>query len=370
MWTTLKEVLKRAEDKDLASTEIDLSFQYMGLKGMNQLAAVLPSFSNLKKLVLRYNNLGVKSAKVLASVLPSCSNLIELDLYNNFIGAEGAKALADVLPLCDALSKLSLERNNLGDEGAIAIASVLPFCSSLSLLNLSWNKLYLESAKALASVLPQCNILSELNLIDNFLGAKGAQVLARVLPQRSTLCRLYLHSHYLKEEAEKTYQTIESILKVNCQRYEELMKAITQNNFDQIEILHQQGASLFAMAGEWSSYYGYTPLLLATDLGKVDIVKWLLEKDCSDMQRTLLTKIVTPENRGKNALEIAKASGFKEIVTLLQSVKTSKAKKEALVIPQAKQELSIFAQSSQSLPLADNIIKPNHESKSVFTKPN
>lgn len=82
-------------------------------------------------------------------------------------------------------------------------------------------------------------------------------------------------------------------------------EAARNNQITALEILHNAGANREARDGDQN-----TPLIIAAKAGKLEAVEWLLDHGAD---------IYAKAERGKTALDWAKANGHQKIAELLQS---------------------------------------------------
>eukprot|EP00210_Caulerpa_lentillifera_P006909 g6606.t1 len=217
-------------------TELDLSHNAMGEKGLRACTKLFMSQPSLKKLTL--HNIGCSADACLAlEELTGVMSLHGLFLYNNMSGDEGGKSIGRILAkmpdikcfqmassrvqrdgilnLCEGLSnakelleldlndnpgtieivpglvkllecqpklrKLNLSDTGLEDEGIIILANTLAKNNNIEVLELALNEITVQGAIALAKLLPKLKQVRKLDLHENELEDKGAILIAKSL---------------------------------------------------------------------------------------------------------------------------------------------------------------------------------------------
>eukprot|EP00967_Tisochrysis_lutea_P087704 scaffold124160_cov30-Tisochrysis_lutea.AAC.4 len=146
-------------------------------------------FLTAQTLNLRDNGLTHPTGTALADGLstPSCC-LTELDLSWNRLGARGVEALAMGAAANRSLRGLDISWNGAGAVGGSAIAAILSRNEQLSTLNASHNGIGTVGAVQIAHELATeyCSLTS-LDLSDNPLGVHGVEALLRALGDNKKL---------------------------------------------------------------------------------------------------------------------------------------------------------------------------------------
>mmetsp|Transcript_6462 Transcript_6462/g.12171 ORF Transcript_6462/g.12171 Transcript_6462/m.12171 type:complete len:359 (-) Transcript_6462:2856-3932(-) len=154
-------------------TVLDLRYNDLSGKDMEQLESVLSNHCNLSILYLEGNRLSCEGAKVIGRIIANHVNdhsnsnsnshsnntcLKELYLGSNNIGVDGAMALAKGLEQNSSLEKLYLDGNAIGNEGALAFTKIL-----------------------LSQTTTQTKVLEHLYVDNNGIGKDAAMKLGRAL---------------------------------------------------------------------------------------------------------------------------------------------------------------------------------------------
>lgn len=216
---TLKHGLEHILNSEVKNIEtLDLRNISMGLKGMREIAGILPRCMVLSRLYLTRNNLGKGGSKILSNIIPFCKSLTHLDLRGNNIGCDGLHTLASVLGRCKSLTYLNLcsnqaynigwlsvelqncptlkhldySNNMIGNVGANKMAASLDQKASLTHLNLANCCFGDKGASSIAAALRHCTSLRHLNLSTNAIGNEGVEKLAEMLKHNTTLAELKL----------------------------------------------------------------------------------------------------------------------------------------------------------------------------------
>ena len=122
-----------------ASDDLVLIDKFVGDEVTGELALLLKSDVNVKRITLRGNCIGAQGAMALAGMLEVNTTIVSVSLEWNQIGSAGATALAAALTKNRSISHLDLRNNGLGDDGASALANALRLNQTLTTMDLRWN---------------------------------------------------------------------------------------------------------------------------------------------------------------------------------------------------------------------------------------
>ncbi len=171
-------------------TELNLYRSYLndlGREGLQAIYSFLRALPNSKLSILDMglNGLGDEGAAILAEILSDPANAEFVSqfkvcrLYNSDLGPNGAVVLARALA-ATRLEEIELGANNIQARGAIAFATLLESIPLLK-LNIGWNEIGDEGAQAVFKALSK-SALTHLDVCGNNLGPRGAAALQGALP--------------------------------------------------------------------------------------------------------------------------------------------------------------------------------------------
>jgi Ran GTPase-activating protein (RanGAP) involved in mRNA processing and transport len=109
----------------LALTNLDVSYNPLGVEGISSLAGILTQCPALTNLNLSYTLIGVEGGAILANVIGNCTSLSVLRLAGNTIGETGIESIAVSLSICTSLTHLPLIGNGIGEESKNKIEKIL-----------------------------------------------------------------------------------------------------------------------------------------------------------------------------------------------------------------------------------------------------
>ncbi len=144
------------------------------------LASALKENHSLTELNLSFNNIGVEVIKLLAEALKENNSLTQLDLAINQIGAEGIKLIIEALKENNSLTHLDLSLNLIRAEGIKLIIEALRENSSLTHLKLTGNQIGDDGARLLTEALKKNNSLIQVDLSSNFIEDNSLGLLVEV----------------------------------------------------------------------------------------------------------------------------------------------------------------------------------------------
>ncbi|VDM32287.1 unnamed protein product [Hydatigera taeniaeformis] len=198
-------------------TELDLSDNAFGPRGVVGVTDLLSSPACFTLKVLRMNNqgLGHQGAKYLAEALSKGIKesggkglkLVHFSAGRNRLENVGACLLSDVFSQMQSLEELHLYQNGIGihgSEGIKALSSAISKNTQMRVLNLSDNSLKEEGGIEVARTLKWLPHLKELMLDDCLIRSRGCRVLAHYLERDDfvpDLCRLSLYGNEIKRDA-------------------------------------------------------------------------------------------------------------------------------------------------------------------------
>jgi len=177
---------------------LNLSNNFIGLKGMQSLARFLQDNAILTELNISGNNIGHDGVQILGGVLQNNETLAALDLSFNNIWHTGAQYLAETLMNNKSLTYLAISHNSMGTMGIESLAQALP--CSLTSLNLNNNDIGTRGMLYLVQFLQNNGNLTNLYLENNYLGPDGVRILVDGLRSNSILSELYLGYNSIRSE--------------------------------------------------------------------------------------------------------------------------------------------------------------------------
>ena len=166
------------------------------------LTNMLRSNTSMTELHLSENGLGNKGVAAVVAGLLNNSTLQVLDLRSNDIGKKGAESLATLLRSNGTLTTISLGSNVLGDDSeSIRVLAEALSASRIQRLDLSNNSITVEGSHILANKLAQNQVLQDLNLsFNNGIGDQGACAMAEMLTTNSMLQSLSMRRCNISNE--------------------------------------------------------------------------------------------------------------------------------------------------------------------------
>ncbi|KAL0482045.1 hypothetical protein AKO1_013271 [Acrasis kona] len=291
-------------DGNTVLTHLDLSGIGLSDYGLNQISTYL--CPNLVTLVLSDNDFGDDGFIVFAAALIECKHLKTLDFSNNNISDRGIDALEKPLSDNKSVTELILDKNDLGDEGAMVFCDILKTNKTLKTLSLNYNQISSEGAKRLAVALENKN-----NGLENLMLARNAIVFPTINhddPNRDQELEVQL---FLAVNSNNYAQTILLSLKgcdPNVQNEEDgrtpLHVSAMRGNMPMIELLMDHPSIDYDLRDD----QGCTPIYLAAENLKYDIVKMFLEKNVD-------SKI--GNNNKKTILHLFAEQGNKVLIKML-----------------------------------------------------
>ncbi|CAG5958451.1 unnamed protein product [Menidia menidia] len=167
--------------------ELEMGSWRMADRGMEQLAGLLPAWSELRRIRLSKNLISDPSGEKLLDALRSCLHLQEL---HNLLGDLTAARMALVLPSLAHLTVLDISENRIGREGAVSLSKAISSLKNLSRIQLT--SVGTPELSAVAASLAHCPLVQEVGLGWNNCGDDVALELARVLPSCLQMTRIEL----------------------------------------------------------------------------------------------------------------------------------------------------------------------------------
>ena len=186
-------VLFRGED---IPTKLRLFHFYNNMSGdggAEALARILPLSPELTDLRFSATRAGRAGCSSFAKNMVGLANLCHVDLSDNTFGIEGARELVPALRGCSQLQTLNLRDTSIEDEGAEAVCSAITNCTTLRVLDLSGNEITKKGMVQVAATLKRFTKLEKLLLEENEIGTTGALLLSRVLSDLPQLEQLILN---------------------------------------------------------------------------------------------------------------------------------------------------------------------------------
>ncbi|XP_078598178.1 NLR family CARD domain-containing protein 4-like [Branchiostoma floridae x Branchiostoma japonicum] len=119
--------------------ELDITENKIGDTGLESLTTVLPIFTAMQVLVLRWIGISPTGMHTLVPALCQLTRLIKLDISGNAIGDPGLEYLAAILPHLTAMKVLHLRQTGISDRGISSLIKALPHLVQLQVLNVWGN---------------------------------------------------------------------------------------------------------------------------------------------------------------------------------------------------------------------------------------
>ena len=145
-------------------TELDISGNKIGDKGIALISTALQTNTTMAKLDISVCNMSDDGAESLARALTVNKTLQELDVSYNDISDTGIAHIATALRTNKTLKKLLIGRQTATDEGALSLAAALTANSSMEYLELYWSSTHPDSTLKNIGVCVRKSTLRKLRL--------------------------------------------------------------------------------------------------------------------------------------------------------------------------------------------------------------
>ncbi|XP_075998191.1 protein NLRC5 isoform X2 [Genypterus blacodes] len=173
---------------------VDCVVQGYQLLAMNSIILRCPSLTELD---LTYNSLGVEGAEFLCSVLPSLPNLTTLGVCSKERNEDVVLQMSEALLQSASLQCVNLSGHMISERAAQLLARTLPRLRSVNLSHCMWS---LTGRLLLMKALEQCVTLEGLCLSPVYLDADSRECLVQVLRKNTSIHRLKLNKIASGEE--------------------------------------------------------------------------------------------------------------------------------------------------------------------------
>lgn len=142
--------------------------------GIKALAEVLISLTGLECIDLSYNDVGLDGVDALVQGLKFCSILKDVLLSHCNVTGLGIVLISGMLHTLTNIVRLDLSSNGtISDQEALVLAKGLSFLKFLQQLYLCDNSIDCESAMALSQGIQYCHNISTLDFSNNCIGSNG-----------------------------------------------------------------------------------------------------------------------------------------------------------------------------------------------------
>ena len=149
-------------------TELNISFNKIGDKGIALISAALQTNTTMTKVDIAGCNMSDDGAESLARALTVNKTLKILDVrYNDIISDTGIAHISTALSTNNTLKKLSIGGETATDEGALSLAAALTANSSMEYLDMYWSSTHPESKLKNIGECVSKSTLSKLRLVMN-----------------------------------------------------------------------------------------------------------------------------------------------------------------------------------------------------------
>lgn len=312
--------------------------------GFRELAGALTNHP-LRRFSLINKKLPEADFKALSTAMQNYRSLRYVNLNNNNFGPEGAVVIAPVLANKDL--EIELDNNDLGDVGIEAIEkAITPEIRkqhSIQVIHLNGNKIGSNSAISLLKALVINHMPMSISLADNDLGPDAANILVALIRASDSLQALNLRGNRnlqkgdlekivkavennfslirfdLDIEDEELRKTLTGYLQRNAEHADKLVAATKSRNLEEISNLLSSSKSASHVRD------GYSLLMQAVKVGKIEVVNALLPHRCNFLYRCT----AEGSDKGKTALEIAWGLNQDDIANAI----IKKMEEENYVIP-------------------------------------
>ena len=165
----------------------------MGKTGCHAIGRLLGNSSHLRVLSLTGCNFGDNSIAALASCIKSNRNnfLLEtLQLSFNRVSCKGMEQLSNAIWGLHSLRELRLDNNRIGENGAQHLAGVLPTLPSLETLDIGFNAIKTRGIMLLMKSVADSTAMKNLSISGNKVDANASKALTYALAYSSSLVSL------------------------------------------------------------------------------------------------------------------------------------------------------------------------------------
>ena len=184
------EILARAENLQTPLKVLDLTRNDITHKGMESVAKILKSSTNLTHFSVEHNPIGDGGIQLFLSL--KFKHLIQLNIRKIKMTEVGTSALSEWCKLNDSLQSLEISHNNITDNGLMRILDNLPGKLVRLIVNDCW--LTYSGAVNIAKLLVINKTLKYLDISENNIGDDGISAISDSLHVNTTLIQLVAHS--------------------------------------------------------------------------------------------------------------------------------------------------------------------------------
>ena len=183
------EILARAENLQTPLKVLDLAHNSITHKGMESVAKIIKSSTNLTHFSIQCNPIGDGGIQLFS--LLKFKHLIQLNIREIKMTEVGTSALSEWCKLNDSLQSLEISYNNITDNGLMRILDNLP--GKLVQLIVNDCCLTYNSAVNIAKLLETNKTLKYLDISKNCIGDDGISAISDSLHINTTLIQLVAH---------------------------------------------------------------------------------------------------------------------------------------------------------------------------------
>ncbi|XP_062245976.1 NLR family, CARD domain containing 5 isoform X1 [Platichthys flesus] len=171
----------RSLGKSCDLTELDLSSNCLGNKGLRKLLDVLPCLSNIQEINASNNSVSMEGVVMLADALCSRNNLAEIHISDGGREQVILKFCSDQRDDKQQLKMFRIRNSSLRPSDVTTLCTRLVQCGSSLELELCLCSLSDGAIENLLKVLPKMALLQRLNVSSSITSAAGAVILVRCL---------------------------------------------------------------------------------------------------------------------------------------------------------------------------------------------
>lgn len=182
----------------------------MGKTGCHAVGRLLANSSYLRVLSLTGCNFGDSSIASLASSIKSNRNnfLLEtLQLSFNRVGCKGMEQLSNAIWGLHSLRELRLDNNRIGEHGAQHLAGVLPTLQSLETLDIGFNTIKTRGIMLLMKSVADSAVMKNLSISGNKVDANASKALTYALAYSPSLVSLSVERCDIRSDCQRQIVT-------------------------------------------------------------------------------------------------------------------------------------------------------------------
>ena len=292
------EILARAENLQTSLKVLDLAHNDISHKGMESVAKIIKSCTNLTHFSVERNPIGDGGIQLFLSL--KFKHLIQLNISKTEMTEVGTSALSEWCKLNDSLQSLEISDNNITDNGLMRILDNLPGKLVRLIIKSCW--LTYNGAVNVAKLLVINKTLKYLDISENNIGDDGISAISDSLHVNTTLIQLVARGcQFQIKGAESIARMLQEnkTLKYLDNSYNNIgddgTKTITHSiqtnsTLIQLNIFDRKCAESIAKTLKVNKTLKELAITYSNDA--VNILKTFCESDCELRQLTIATKKV------------------------------------------------------------------------------